>query len=300
MTPRVRGTLAAMCSAVGFGMMPFLALQVYDCGGNPVFLVFCRFFFSLPPLFFLGRLWERKKASPPVGPFWGITLAFGATPLLMFLSYQWIPSSLTTAIHFTYPALVLLLCRILFRQRTTRSGYVCCAVCVVGVSLFCTAGSDVHPTGILLALGSAVTYGLYASWLPFSGLQKVYSPFQLTFRMNLVSACLTAILNTCMGTWAFDTLTLPGWGYTLLLSWGTAVFATVLFQISVRLCGAQYAALFSTLEPASSVVMGVLFLQESLTVPAMVGVGMILLAVLFLSVSQKSPEALSQAPQSKS
>ena len=285
-----------MASAVGFGMMPFLALRVYGCGGNAVFLVFCRFLLSLPPLLVLSLRSRRRKApAPPLRSFLGITLAFGLTPLLMFLSYQWIPSSLTTAIHFTYPALVLILCRVLFRQPLRAAGCICCGMCILGVALFCTVDQAVHPAGILLALGSAVTYGVYTACLPASGLQQAYTPFQLTFRMNLVGACLMAALNAGMDTWAFERMTAMGWVYTLLLSWGTAVLATVLFQVGVRLCGSQHAALFSTLEPASSILMGVLFLQEALTPAAAAGVVLILLAMVLLSMSQRHPVRSSES-----
>lgn len=289
MNQRIRGTIFVMLSAVGFGIMPFLAVRVYDYGGNAIFLTFCRFLLSLPLLWLLARRSGDTEKQPVTLPFWGIMIAFSLTPLLMFLSYTFIASSLTTTIHFLYPALVLLLCRVLFQQKIPLVKYGCCLVCIVGVALFCVSGGEIHMGGVILAFASAVTYAIYTACLPASGLQQKLSAYRLTFRLNLCGACIMAIFNTCMGTWAFDMAPM-GWVYTLALSWLTAVGSAVLFQLGVKLCGSQNTAMFSTLEPVTSVVMGAVFLHEDFTVQTAIGVVLILAAVFVLSVYGHKPK----------
>lgn len=273
-------------SAALFGIMPLLAVKVYDCGGNPVFASFCRFLFSLPLLYLLSRRQgtrqqERRRMD---GRFILVCIGYVLTPSMLFTSYLYIASSLATTVHFIYPALVLLLCRVVFRQKTPWLKYLCCAMCLLGVALFCLTEQQLHPGGMLLALASALTYSVYVSCLPASGLQERFTPFQLTLRLNIWGAVVMAVMNTAMGTWVFS-MPPAGWAYTLLLSWGTAVLASVLFQRGIHLCGAQNAAMLSTMEPLTSVAVGVAVLGEELTIPSALGILLILSAVLTLSAA---------------
>lgn len=287
MTKQLRGTVCVVLSAVLFGIMPLLAVRVYAYGGNPVFASFCRFAFSLPLLCLLSRRQaagrERFRADRR---FLLICFGYVLTPSLLFASYLYIASSLATTAHFVYPALVLLICRVVFRQKIPILKYVCCVMCLLGVMMFCLTEQKIHYGGMILALASAWTYSVYVSYLPASGLQERFTPFQLTFRLNICGAAVMAVINTAMGTWVCS-MPLAGWAFTLLLSWGTAVLAAVLFQLGVSLCGAQNAAMFSTMEPLTSVVMGILFLHEELTVQSALGVLLILSAVLTLSAMDR-------------
>lgn len=284
MKKQMQGMIYVMLAAVLFGVMPLWAVKVYDNGGNPVFLSFCRFALSLPLLYVLDRkLCPHHERTAPDRKFFLVCITYVLTPSLLFISYTKIVSGLATTVHFIYPAIVLLLCRAMFRQSIQPVKYFCCFLCIVGVALFCTVGEQVDGLGLLLALLSAITYAGYVAYLPASHVQETLAPFQLTLRLNLGGVVVLAVLNTLMGTWAFD-LTLQGWLYTLLLSWGTAVGATMLFQRGVQLCGAQNAAIFSVLEPLTSVVCGILFLSESCSMQIILGIVLILAAVFILSI----------------
>lgn len=284
MRNQAKGLLFVMAAAVLFGVMPLWAVKVYDCGGNPVFLSFCRFALSLPLLYALDRrLYPAGRARVPAGRFALVCVPYVLTPSLLFLSYTFIASGVASTLHFLFPAVVLLLCRAVFRQKIPPVKYLCCLMCIAGVALFYTTGDSAHGAGLLLALLSALTYGVYVVYLPASGLQERLSPFRLTLWLNLAGTVLLALLVTAMDAWAFS-LSWAGWLYTLLLSWGTAVGATMLFQRGVKLCGAQNAALFSVLEPLTSVVCGLLLLREPWSPRILTGIALILGAVFLLSL----------------
>lgn len=283
---RIQGIVLVTIAAVLFGLMPLWVIKVYDSGGNSIFLSFCRFALSVPVLFALDRkFFPGHSHPPPDRKFFVVCVTYVLTPSLLFFSYTRIASGLATTAHFTYPALVLLLCRVMFHQKIPAAKYLCCLLCLGGVALFCTVGDQVDSMGLILALFSAVTYALYVSYLPVSGVQEILSPFCLTLRLNLAGVIVLAVLNTVMDTWAFH-MTLEGWIYTLALSWGTAVGATILFQRGVQLCGPQNAAICSVLEPLTSVVCGVVFLSEPCTSQIVVGISLILSAVFILSLCE--------------
>ena len=62
------------------------------------------------------------------------------------------------------------------------------------------------------------------------------------------------------------------------------VFALVLFQKGVFLCGEVKASLFSTFEPLTGIVIGVVAFQETLTAKELFGVAAILAAVILLVI----------------
>ena len=287
------GIILVMLSAFLFGIMPFLAVNVYENGGNPLFLSLCRFLLSLPFLFVLDRFStqpEKKPTRALVPRFFLTTTVFVLTTLLMFLSYSYIPSSLTTTIHFTYPAIVLLICRVVYKQKIVPIKYICCALCILGVVLFCSLGGEVKLLGVLLAFASAITFALYVTTLSASGLQEVFTPYRMVMLMNLTGAVAMTLICAITGSFAFD-MPFKGWLFSFLLSMCSGVCAVVLFQMGLKRCGPQNASMFSTLEPLTSVLAGVIVLHEPMTLQTGFGILLILGAVLLLSVYGKNEKA---------
>ena len=61
--------------------------------------------------------------------------------------------------------------------------------------------------------------------------------------------------------------------------------AAVLFQAGTFRCGAQRAAILSTFEPLTSILVGILFLDESLTPRILLGSALTLLAGVLITTS---------------
>lgn len=287
MNPKARGTAYILISAVAFGLMPLLALKIYGCGGNSLFLSLCRFAFSIPPLCFIVRKEKAAEDSHLGGSFFAIAAVYILTPLLLFVSYSYIASSLASTIHYVYPALVLLICQLCFHQKIPAFKYACCFVCLAGVWCLCLSDTSLHPLGFAFAFASAVTYSLYVVCLPRSGLQKQFSPFSLTLRLNIAGTAALLVLNAVCGTWAFS-MSGEGWFYTLLMSWGTAIGATILFQTGIKLCGSENAAMLSTFEPLTSVIVGIFVLGDPVSAQTGIGIFLVLAAVAALSVYEKA------------
>ena len=116
---------------------------------------------------------------------------------------------------------------------------------------------------------------------------KQFSPFSLTLRLNIVGTVALLVLNAVCGTWAFS-MSGEGWFYTLLMSWGTAIGATILFQTGIGLCGSENAAMLSTFEPLTSVIAGIFVLGDPASAQTGIGIFLVLAAVVALSVYEKA------------
>ena len=106
MNDKVKGIGATLLSAIYFGFVPLLMKTVYAGGGNSFTAAFLRFAFSIPVLFVVLKIKgvDLRITREELRHFLIIT-AFGyaGTTLLVFTAYNYIPTGMTTTIHFLYP-----------------------------------------------------------------------------------------------------------------------------------------------------------------------------------------------------
>lgn len=290
---RWRGIVAVVSSAILFGLMPLLANLAYHAGSNPMTLTMHRFLFSVPALFLVARLKKIDLRIKPseLSSILLLSIGSGMTPFLMFSSYQFIPSGISMALHFIYPILVIVGCAVFFGEKMQRIQIISGVVCFLGISLFRTGSSHLSIFGLVLAILSGFTYAFYIIMLrKITDLNINY--IKLSFYMALIAGLFFFIVGVPSGNVTFS---IPPLAYILgaLLAIMTSVVATLLFQTGSRLIGAPNAALFSTAEPLVSVVVGVLFLHETLNRQITIGIILILVSILALTIFEKK-EAQSQ------
>lgn len=123
MNTRTKGLLATMISAVFFGFIPLFVKTICAGGGNSVSAAFYRFFLSVPILYIYlkaqgisMRITRTEFAKIALITIFG----YGGTAVLLFSSYNFIPSGMSTTIHFMYPVFTILGCMIFLRKRSAR------------------------------------------------------------------------------------------------------------------------------------------------------------------------------------
>lgn len=281
----VKGYTFAILSAVIYGCMPLMAKYVYADGVNPATLVFLRNFFSLIPLGVLAyRQNKTLKIQPSALPQISIISLLGCsiTPILLFTSYKFIPSGTATVFHFTYPAMVVIAGLLFLKNRAKVTNIIAVFLCVVGVCMFYTPGAPLNFTGSALALLSGVTFAANVVMLSRFDKKKA-SGFLFTFYVVVVSSI--AMLVYCLVT---NSLVLPssltGWGLCLLFSLLVTTGAVVLFQESAFLIGGERVSILSTLEPITSVVVGVVVFNEEVGLRVLLGVLLVLSASLLTAL----------------
>ena len=281
----LKGCLFAVLSAIIYGSMPLMAKYVYADGVTPLTLVFLRNLFSVVPLAILAYR-EKKTLKIPVSalPAIGFMSLLGCclTPVLLFSSYQYIPSGLATVFNFAYPSFVVVGEILLLRKKTRVSSVMSVLLCIVGISMFYTPQETINLTGAALALVSAMTFAGYVLLLSRFDCSRV-SGFLFTLYITSISSVLT--FGLCLVT---DSLVFPatmtGWGMCILLSILVTTIAVVLFQQSVFLIGGEVTSILSTLEPITGVVIGVLVFQEPFGVRTLLGTVLVIAASIITVV----------------
>ena len=269
------GHLCVILSAVLFGCMPLGARFLYAQGVTPMSLVLLRNLLSLPILALLGsrqgglRISRGALLEASAASFFGCWLA----PILLFSSYRYLASGMAAVFHFIYPILVVL-SGYLLREKVKKGALGCALLCSLGILLLFDPHGAIDPVGVAFALTSGAAYAAYILVLGHFRHREV-SGFRLSFYMSSVCAFCTLLLCLATGQLGLPK-TIGGWGAAFLFS---------LFQAGTFRCGAQRAAILSTFEPLTSILVGILFLGESLTPRILLGSALTLLAGVLITTS---------------
>lgn len=283
-TSRARGFACVILSAVLFGMMAFFAKIVYANGGNALSVVFYRFFLALAPAFICLRVKGISLELTGRTAFKILLMTvfgYGGTAFLLFISYNFIPTGMATTIHFTYPVFVILGSILFLKERAEPKKLLCVALCMGGILLFYNGESGGSIAGLLLAFASGITYAFYILYLGHGSLGELPT-MKLIFYMNLFASVIMLAVAGVAGQLTIG-LTAAGWGAMLFLSVVICLSAVLLFQTGVHSAGAQNAAILSTFEPITSLIMGAVFFHEALTIRSLAGSVLILISVVLVA-----------------
>jgi len=262
-----------------------MAKYIYLDGVNPMTLVFLRNALALPVLAFLTlRQQKSLRISVATLPSILIMALLGCciTPILLFSSYSHISSGTATVFHFIYPAIVVIGGFFLSKGKANFRNLICVGVCMVGLLLFYEPGESLNWKGSLLAISSGFTFAAYVLLL---GNFKAAGTlgYSFTFYTILFSSICMALICLVTGQFAFPQ-TLGGWGLCLLFALLVSAVAVVLFQQGTLLIGGQRTSILSTLEPITSVFVGIFVFRETVNLRTGIGTFLILLASILIAV----------------
>ena len=90
-----------------------------------------------------------------------------ATLLLLYESYNYIPTGISISLHYTFPFFTMLLSALFFRFLPTKRSVSAMLLSLVGVALLSSGSLSTggKPAGILLAIGSALAYAACFLWI---------------------------------------------------------------------------------------------------------------------------------------
>ena len=286
LTPETEGVICAILSGILFGTMPLMAKSAYALGSNAYTVAFGRFFTGalvsgLVLLMRYGTIF--KIAAKQLAKVAVLSIFFSAMPCMLYGSYRYIDSGLATTLHFTYPIIVMLISVFVFRAKFSRTGMICLFMCVAGILCLCNSEGNMDSRGIFLAAGSGVVYAVYISGIDRSGLKEL-PVMVIIFWLSLFSAAEILLFSFPQHQLLFA-LPWQVWISYTGLGLVAMVIAASLFQIGIMKCGGVKSSMLSTVEPVTGVLIGALIFQEKITVKSAKGIILILLSVLFLTLS---------------
>ena len=289
MNDKVKGIGATLLSAIYFGFVPLLMKTVYAGGGNSFTAAFLRFGLSIPVLFVVLKIkgTDLKITFREFIHFLIITVfGYAGTTLLVFNAYNYIPTGMTTTIHFLYPTFTVAGLMIFYREKIKASKIFCVVLCLIGIIMFYNGGEgQASLLGILLALCSSMTYAFYTIFLGKSEALRDIEPMKRLFYMHIIGTVMMFVIGLISGNLDFH-LTPLSWGVMALTANLSAFVGALLYQIGVKHIGSESAAMLSTFEPITSVVVGILVYSEPMTARIFIGCAAIIVSTLIIAKTE--------------
>ena len=155
-----------------------------------------------------------------------------------------------------------------------------------GSAALTTAGADVNPLGVLLALGAGVAYATYT--VASKGLLEEQPP---DAAMAVVFCLSALLLLPLLFTGSLEWVLEPR-GILVVLHLGLVATAAsyVLFARGLRATPVATAVTLSLVEPVTAGLLGVVVLGERITWPAAVGIGLVFSGLALLSARKGDAE----------
>lgn len=279
-SPRVLGIAAVVLSAIGFGAMAIFARFAYLSGAEVIAVLFLRFLFAGIVLAVLmvasRRVWPSRQSLFILAAMGGI--GYVAQSYSFFAALQHASAGLVSLLLYLYPVLVTVLGAVFLKEPLGARRFAAVCLAFVGTVLTLWGVWTGAPLGIALGVLSALLYSVYI--LVGSRVLAKEDPIGSGTVVILSAAAVFGLL--VLLTQPVFPSGLLAWSSVLAISIFSTVVGMVGFFIGMRHLGAADAATLSTLEPAVTIMLAALFLQESLSIAQLIGGGVILMAVIWL------------------
>ena len=194
--------------------------------------------------------------------------------------------SLSTAaiLLYTAPAIVMLLSAVLFHESFTPVKITALALAFAGCCLVSGIGTDsvLTPAGFLFGIGSGFGYALYTIFSRYA-LQRGYSSSTINFYSCLFAAFGAFVIWRPVEL--FSVMTSSGDAFLWCLATGVLSCFVPYMLYTYGLTGLEngQASILASVEPVVASLVGVFIFHETLTIPAIIGVILVLTAILLLN-----------------
>ena len=279
-----KGYIYTALSAIIFGLMPLLTKIIIARGATSLTIAFFRVFYVTIVLFFVLKIkkidlyLEKRDLLSAI-----LTSIFGSglTIIILNESYDYVDTGIATSLHFLYPLFVAVLCCFFYGEKIKKKQILSLSFALVGIICFMSKG-DGSLFGYFLAITSGLTYAFYLVKMDKTGLVKM-NALKLSFYLALFTTIEIFTMNLFMQDVVFK-MDAIAYGLLLVLALSSSFLATVLLQKGVLLLGSTRASFICLLEPVTSMIVGILWLNEALTFnKGLGGLAIIISLIIFLS-----------------
>ena len=285
------GYSAGIITGITYGLNPLFGIPLMNDGASIDSILFFRYGFSvvlLAAFLILSR--QSFKVTPKqLGILLILGLLYTSSSICLFESYKYIASGLATTLIFLYPVFVALIMVVL---RVYPTGQVWLAILATFVGVLILAQSDdtqtIDPIGVLLALGSGLSYAIFIVIVNSSRIIRPISSTMLTF-YSLSVGMVIFYINTLLSPNDLTT------GITGSSAWlclvGLAILPTIIstatLALSTRKIGATKASVLGVFEPITAIMVGTIAFDEPITTNIIVGISIAIAAIIFMIIASK-------------
>ena len=293
-TQLIKGTLATLIAAAGFGAAAPVAKILYSYEITPFFMLAARF--VIASVFLWGYVFVKRKEinfrlekeQLCVMALIGGLLYFLTTGFY-YHAIQYIPVSLHVMIFYTYPFMINLFAFKFLNERMPVRQIVALFAAFGGILLILTdLNADIQTIGIVLSVLAAVCNSAYVLALGFRKIRNVSSIVTSAYT-NTFSA-LTFIVY-CLAKGEMNITIMPAaWLGIVFIAIVSTAIAVIALSAGVKLIGAAKASIISTFEPIEGVLLSIILLGEQLFINQIFGGVLVVLAIIAINLDMKTKQ----------
>lgn len=279
------GVSAALISALMFGISPAIAKLAYEGGSNGMTMTFTRSLMSLPFLFLIARQQKISLRLTKKDLLLVVLVSiFGSfsTTLMLYSSFSYMSVGMASVLHYFFPIFVVLVSIVIFKEKTSWWKILALVLGFAGVLTFMGGAAESNLIGLLLAVGSAITYAAMLISVERTALSKFHC-VKLTFYTSLIASPVAFIVGLA-GNKLNLQMTAEAWLYSFVVSLMVGVIGFTLLNYAIVKIGASSTSVISMAEPLSGVLFGFLILGEKLTPLNWLGCILIMAGVAIISL----------------
>lgn len=289
-----QGLILGLAAAVCYGFIPLFTKELqHPSEGlalSSATILFYRF--GIASIVIAGiMLFQRISFRITFPEFLRLTLlAFLSDGAALFLiaGYSYMPSGVATTLHFMYPVFTALTMMLFFHEPRRMSTVLAITMAVAGLFVLSWTGQgEVALLGVVLEIISALCFALYLIRVNRSKISNM-PPTKLTFYVMMLGALIfaaTIIYERSEIEMATHFAVLPstrGWLNLIALSLVCTVITNLALVHAIKMIGPTITAVLGVLEPVTAILLGIIFMGESLTSPIVLGIMLIISAVLII------------------
>ncbi|HAG42909.1 MAG TPA: EamA family transporter [Clostridium sp.] len=282
---KIHGVLYVVISATFFGIMPILAKIAYSGGANTQTTLFLRFSFAAIMLFLYLRFKKisiRLKKNQLIFIFALGTVGYSMMSALLFMAYNYMSVGVATMTLYIYPAIVTVLSSIIYKERINAKKIICLSLCIIGIFIMIDLGNaSFSTTGVMLSLLASLCYSWYVLGASNNYIKSINS-YVMSFYVSLSSALATFVIGLITNNLNFH-IKVYGVVAIIMIAFISTVVALMAVLQGVKIIGPSSAAIFGTLEPIVSLILGALILGEALAFKTMLGSFLIIISMVILA-----------------
>ena len=292
---RIKGVLLIILAASSFGFIPLFAKIAYANGFNPYTFTLFRSLFASIELFILLKIRKINytlEKEQYITLFKTSLIGYSLAILTLSLSYNYMSTGLATIIHFIYPVAVMVGSTFFFNEKIDNRIIFSLILSLTGMYFLVGFGSleSTSIIGVLLSLFSGIFYAYYVIIVAYGNIRKINS-FVLIFYISLFNSCILFVISIFMGKLESN-FAFKGIVSTILVALVANLIGMVSFKAGLNIISASTAAILSTFEPITSLILGMLVFKEVLSWNHIVGSILIITSVTLVAFRKKGLKIL--------
>lgn len=279
-------------AGVSWGLIGLFTKEITSLGFTEMEMLFVKGVVSTVFLFFLLLVKNRqgfhlKKRID--------LLYFVGTGILSFTFFSWCymkainltSIGVAVVLLYTAPTIVMLLSILLFHEQMTKRKVFVLIMTLCGCGLvtgILEGGFAITPLGFLVGMGSAFGYALYSIFGTFA-LRRGYNPMTISFYTFLLAS---VFMVFCVNpVYVAQEITNKGqWPLAISFALMTTVLPYLCYTKGLSCLPASKASVTATIEPVVAAVLGILVFKESVTIPKIGGIVLVVGAVVLMNLGK--------------